>query len=562
MSRDPSTRIASLLKSTTITESPANSKYLTKVYNSRSINIRRQSRLPMRSLRNQPTISKVDESKEEQERCKGHSEFVEGVKKEPRAFNQLWAKMLTNIVRKEDLENHLPEKEARTKTEPDKPNHQNSIKVREKLFNKSLNISFKKKNDLNPLIKPRLIFDSKSKKFHRVAGGRQAIFSCQPDKPPQTQTPDKNPLRKLSTGYNSPVKGNGPVQSIFPSQPNQRSIQKSKLLQKISSISSVVSNNELDDCRQRTESSLHSNQLDTMVAFNNEVTSLAAFNGRNIGFANANCNAYAMKEKEASSRFKKKQRSFFSESKKTKKLTGMMIEAKLNQNITQSMIESKNYGINICAKISQDVSNVIMQSKMARRRLCKELLVKTKEFLIFFKSLNLPKECLFIFPLRPFSHPKSRIFFEAIKLGNVTRVKEMHATVNQLLIYEFDYLHQTGLHIAAKKNDEPMIAALISLGASANSVDIFNRSPLYYAIENKNANVVYRLLAHNASPWSSKSCNYSELARDNQQIKYYIKQFRQLSMTLNMNPRSNREYIRQQYIAIKIKAPKLFSMTN
>ena len=559
MSQVKSNHQASLLKSTTITESPANRKFLIKVYNSRSISLPRQTPLSIKTVRKESMNLKREEPDELDETANRKAENVEISQSHLQIAGKLYAKMLHNIVRQENIENDFQERKIPIKDEPEKFPQLSLVKARESIFNKNFNPTLKKKIGLNPLVKPRLIFDSSKNKFHRVQGGRQAIVAFKSKN--SKINADKNVQQKLLNLQNGNDKVDSPLLLLNTIQSNVYSLKKSKLIIMSSSFSSLSSNNDPEDMKIPTEVSIHNSPRDLATELNYEISFLTTHNPRNIVQANMNTTVYNLKGEEAPSRFKKPC-SFFSESKNCKKGDQHLMDAKLTKNINLSLLESKNYGKNICAKINHEVSNVIMQSKIARRRLCKELLNKTKEFLIFFKSLNLAKEYLFTFPLRPFFHPKSRIFFEAVKLGNVGRVKEMHASVNRLLVYEFDYLHQTGVHIAAKKNDEAMLATLIELGGYAGSIDIFNRSPLYYAIENKNPNIVYRLLVHNASPWSTKGCNYIELARDNYQIKYYIKQFRLLSIMMNMNSRSNRETLRQQFIATKIKAPKLFNLSH
>jgi hypothetical protein len=291
------------------------------------------------------------------------------------------------------------------------------------------------------------------------------------------------------------------------------------------------------------------------------VTLFTELSSKNPGQSQGTNTGYDSKVKEIPSRFRH-QRSLFSETKNLKKTNEILLSANLTHNINQGLTDINRRGKDICARISQEGNSVIIQSKLAQRRLVKELLVKTKNFLIFFKTLNLPKEYLFDLPLKPFTHLKSRAFFDAIKLGNNTKVKEMYYSISPLLIYEFDHVRQTGLHIAAKRNDKAMVATLLGLGAKANTPDLFHRPALHYAIENQNANVVYLLLVSGGSPWSTKGSNFQELARNNSVIKNYIKKFRHLSIMLRINPLARRESLRRQFLAVKITTPQSLRMFN
>jgi hypothetical protein len=317
----------------------------------------------------------------------------------------------------------------------------------------------------------------------------------------------------------------------------------------------ITSRSDLDDNEVSSEALIQTDQLNPDSESNCDTTFITGVDAQNSDLID-NGDALSVSRDEAGPIRLTIERSFFTETKNHKKANDRSFDNKPVHNFIESATEGIVRGKSICARINQEVSDVIARSKLARRRLLNELLSKVKDFLMLFRSLNLPKEYMFDFPLKPFFHPKSRTFLEAIKLGDVKKVKDMSASTGPLLVYEFDHLHQTRLHIAAKKNDEAMVAALLKLGAHADSLDSFRRSALFYAIENQNTNVVYRLLIKNASPWSTKGVNYMELAHSNITIRRHLKLFRHLNIMLCMNPRSKREHFRQQFIASKIDVPR------
>ena len=71
---------------------------------------------------------------------------------------------------------------------------------------------------------------------------------------------------------------------------------------------------------------------------------------------------------------------------------------------------------------------------------------------------------------------------------------------DKYLVYDFDILHQTGLHWAAKRNKPEIIKFLISKGALVDSRDIANRTPLIVASKWENIKWVKALLANEANP--------------------------------------------------------------
>ncbi len=73
-----------------------------------------------------------------------------------------------------------------------------------------------------------------------------------------------------------------------------------------------------------------------------------------------------------------------------------------------------------------------------------------------------------VFPNQPFQKGKiSREFFAAVKVGDCETLKQMLKR-DRFLVYEFDYVHQTALHWAAKRNKADVIKVLITNGSRLN----------------------------------------------------------------------------------------------
>jgi ankyrin repeat protein len=63
--------------------------------------------------------------------------------------------------------------------------------------------------------------------------------------------------------------------------------------------------------------------------------------------------------------------------------------------------------------------------------------------------------------------------------------------------------NETALHIAVRKDFIKECALLVMHGANINAKGIFDRTPLYYAVEYNNANLVSLLLNHGASVYET-----------------------------------------------------------
>ncbi len=232
------------------------------------------------------------------------------------------------------------------------------------------------------------------------------------------------------------------------------------------------------------------------------------------------------------------------------------IENQIDLTLEKNLQSLKNYGSRICKRAHESISRIVEPNKTANQKYRHDLLMKMKDFLLFFKTLRLAPETILKFPIRPYTDSKSNEFMEAAKFGDSERVKELLYKFSSLLIYEFDYLHLTALHWAAKRNHTQCAAELILRKSYVNARDVYGRTPLYYAIQNKNPSLVYMLLVYKASPWSSKHVNYIDLAEDDENVIYYIKKFRFLDLILTFRRREERPEVRRNFVEKKVRIPK------
>jgi hypothetical protein len=232
------------------------------------------------------------------------------------------------------------------------------------------------------------------------------------------------------------------------------------------------------------------------------------------------------------------------------------IESQISKALEANLESVKNYGSRICRRAKESISKIIEPNNTAKQNYRYDLLQKMKDFLLFYKTLKLAPESILRFPIRPYTDPKSSEFVESAKFGDTERIKELLYKFSDLLIYEFDYLHLTALHWASKRNHAHCAAELILRKSYVNARDVYGRTPLYYAIQNKCASLVYMLMVYHASPWSPRNANYIELADGDQIVIYYIKKFRFLDLILTFQKREDRPEVRRQFIEKKIRVPK------
>jgi len=103
------------------------------------------------------------------------------------------------------------------------------------------------------------------------------------------------------------------------------------------------------------------------------------------------------------------------------------------------------------------------------------------------------------FPNKPFSSSKAKEFIDAVKIGDDIKVERM-LRLEKNLIFEFDYLYQTGYHWAAKRGLLSTMKILFSFGKYANFLDLNLRTPLFLAVKNNHFDICNFLIENGANP--------------------------------------------------------------
>jgi hypothetical protein len=231
------------------------------------------------------------------------------------------------------------------------------------------------------------------------------------------------------------------------------------------------------------------------------------------------------------------------------------ISSDIDERITQNFSKMKDLGRDISLNLKQEMDSIVRPLKEEIRRKRQKLLRKIIEFLSFVNELNIPPEMILEFPTRSYQHPKSVAFIEYAKMGRNERLVDLLFRHSKLLVYEYDNFRLTALHWAAIRNHSPTMDILIEWGSYINATDVYERTPLYYAIRSQNVYMVFELLMRRASPWSPKGDNYIELAGKHQKIIYFIKKFRMMDLMMKFQNPSKREEFRSYYLRTKISRP-------
>ncbi len=103
------------------------------------------------------------------------------------------------------------------------------------------------------------------------------------------------------------------------------------------------------------------------------------------------------------------------------------------------------------------------------------------------------------FPARPFQSEHASEFFNTVTQGDLTNIRVM-LNKNRFLVYDFDYVGRTALHVAARKNHVEVMKELLGRLADPNATDISGRTPLYVAAKYASITAVKLLLEHKANP--------------------------------------------------------------
>ena len=106
--------------------------------------------------------------------------------------------------------------------------------------------------------------------------------------------------------------------------------------------------------------------------------------------------------------------------------------------------------------------------------------------------------------------PKSKELIQYAKNGDIESIKSLLER-NRYLVYDYDSVHQTALHWAAKRNYPDVIKLLVSYGSFIDAKTLGDRTPLFLASKWGNIRAVKALLAKEANPKAKNWLGYTAM---------------------------------------------------
>ena len=151
------------------------------------------------------------------------------------------------------------------------------------------------------------------------------------------------------------------------------------------------------------------------------------------------------------------------------------------------------------------LKNAYMEKKIKKdkeRNMKKRRFEILKNNLIFLRDNNItPSQYLKNNPLnfKPFQFKESIEFFDCIKYD---KLDEMEAMLHKKdLLFCYDYFHQTPFHWAAKRDKIKAAKIMLMYGKCINLLDSNKMTPLAFAAQNNNYDMVTLLCDNGANPF-------------------------------------------------------------
>jgi len=184
----------------------------------------------------------------------------------------------------------------------------------------------------------------------------------------------------------------------------------------------------------------------------------------------------------------------------------------VNKEELRSQIEKK---VNEMCKAAD---SAYVSKKERRRRAIKKLTISLHFVIELMKAMERQgkthdeamETVRLAFPSQPFRSPESSDFFDCVKLNDLMHT-QAYATHNRLLVFEYDTMGRTALHIAVHRGLFEMCELLLKFLADPNASDSLGRTPLYVASNIGSMALVKLLLRHKALPYLETKSNTSPI---------------------------------------------------
>jgi len=185
-----------------------------------------------------------------------------------------------------------------------------------------------------------------------------------------------------------------------------------------------------------------------------------------------------------------------------------------------------------CSEVERALQNKDQKSAKSNEysRLTCLLLAIEKMNRLGLTPKDFTKEC--VFSKNPYANRRSKSFFIAIKLGDKITVNHMLAR-NRYLVYDHDFVKQTGLHWASRKGNGEIMKLLLNYGADIDACDIMNRTALYFACKKNHMECVKMLIFYQPDPFIvAKNGKTAIDVTTDLFIQLYIKKAKQVTILL------------------------------
>lgn len=183
---------------------------------------------------------------------------------------------------------------------------------------------------------------------------------------------------------------------------------------------------------------------------------------------------------------------------------------KISKNNQLNIKESNSKIVKKGNLLNSNSSNQIDTSSSVREK-SRSFLAKLKDILIriltYLFQNNIRVDVIMEknpFAQGPLSREKSYLYFESIKTNN-TRGLSILLSQDPSLVFDFDFIGQTGYHWCAKRNNWECLNILISYGCHVNLYDNFRRTPLFLAASNSQEDTMRILMNNEANPFIKDS---------------------------------------------------------
>lgn len=114
--------------------------------------------------------------------------------------------------------------------------------------------------------------------------------------------------------------------------------------------------------------------------------------------------------------------------------------------------------------------------------------------------------------IQPYSLEGSYAFFKCIKMGDLQAVKTF-IQKDKGFVFERDFNGKSSLSYAAQLGQAEIVRYILQVGVNSDSFCNHSHTSVYYALLNRDVDIVRMILQKGACPWSSPKNPYSKMIK-------------------------------------------------